>query len=55
MQRYKKNGKRKAENGKLLVFRFSLGVENGTDARSKGRGCLQTMPCKKEEMPAQQD
>jgi len=26
-----KNGKRKAESGKLLVFLFSLGAENGTD------------------------
>ena len=34
------NGKRKAENG--------------SDARSKCRGCLQTMPCKKEKKPAQQ-
>ena len=38
-RRSETNGKRKAENG--------------TDARSKSRGCLQTMPCKKEEKPAQ--
>ena len=30
-------------------------TENGTDARSKSRGCLRTMPCKKEEKPAEQD
>ena len=29
--------------------------KGGTDARSKSRGCLQTMPCKKEEKPAKQD
>ena len=34
------------ENGKRKT-------ENRTDARSKSRGCLQTMPCKKEEKPAQ--
>ena len=27
-------------------------AENGTDAQSKSRDCLQTMPCKKEEKPA---
>ena len=29
--------------------------ENGTDARSKSRGCLHTMPCKKEEKPTKWD
>ncbi len=34
------------------VFRWVMKTESGTDARSKSRGCLQTMPCKKEEKPA---
>ena len=34
---------------------IQLKTENGTDARSKSRGCLHTMPCKKEEKPAKQD
>ena len=52
--KYKKK-KRKTENGKRKTFKFfgfRLEWENGTDARSKSRGCLHTMPCKKEEKPA---
>ena len=55
--------KRKTESGKRKTFiylcrakemysDFRLEWESGTDARSKSRGCLQTMPCKKEEKPA---
>ena len=35
-----KNGKRKAENGKLLFFGFRLEWENGTDERSNGERLL---------------
>ena len=30
-------------------------IKIGTDARSKSRGCLHTMPCKKEEKPTKWD
>ena len=39
-----KNGKRKAENGKLFVLRFTLGVRKRTRRQAERRECLHFMP-----------
>ena len=50
----KTNGKRKAENGKLLFFDYRLEWKTEPTHEARAEAACRLMPCKKEEKPAKQ-